>query len=215
MANIILPDKNYIVIPQLGRTAISQEEVKFGKDFYDSFDLLKGKRKLMPPIPAFMTYFLNTKDAARGEGVLERVSGRKVGKDEAENIWNRLSSAYENIHCTWLNGYCIRNKRGELVIQVVNRIKQNNTFVGHTYSIPKEMPQNCFVDLSHLGLSGFSNVRSRAQYYSQGENLYQGSLIENFVARLGAYSVGVFLGCGWDPAVSDASRGVFALAQNF
>ena len=99
--------EGYVWVPNTD-LVIAREQGYNGKNFHETHFAANEDRLKMPLIRTFTRHYVNTRNAAEGKTTLYDASGNPLPKDEAEELWKRLSS-----NCfTWLNAHFIDSKRG-------------------------------------------------------------------------------------------------------
>ena len=214
-ANINLSD--YIKVPNTN-VLISREIIHKGLNWENTHYALADNGLFIPSPGLFMPYFLNVRAAAHGKVILYDGNNNPIPRNEAEELWNYLSSTNRTRgDCwTWLDAMFKQGSGyNSLDIETDHRVAVKNgkkSLQGKVNPLEICIDEDCFVDLD-FNKQGFPIRKSSNQKYVQEENIQYWYPKNGRVARFMADSGGAFLSCLVGPSLSYSSLGVFACAE--
>jgi len=198
---------DYIQIPGRNILIAKQETLK-GETWEDTHYKLAENGLFMPSPAIFMPYFVNVRDAAKGNLILNDGNNNPISKDEAEDLWEHLSED-ESEH---LDAFFERG-----IIAYDHEVQRDSN--GNKILVPQKteklesiLDKNCYVNLD-FDRQGFPKSKSAHQKYIQGENIFfwypRGGVVASFVG----FPDMAALSCDGGPSYSDPGHGVFACAE--
>ncbi len=206
---------DYIQVPQ-HNIIIAKAESLNGLDFYDTLEQLKSANLRAPKINQFVHHYMNVKRAAEGKKALIDAGGNVLSQEDAEDLWNYLSSGHRGGCWTWLDALFEKNTAsGEFYMKTDLRVVtngNNKVLQGKPEELDNYVKEDCYVGLEFTK-EGLPINKSPIQKYEQVRNIRFYHPREGAVARFGADSDRAFLVCVWDPSYRDSNLGVFACAE--
>ena len=220
-ANIAKAD--YIRIPQQG-ILISKKELYKGDQFKYNWEksifTLQENGLYMPSPAIFMNHFMNVKNAAEGKSSLQDGNGRNIPRNEAQNLWQYLSSTnrsqFNGETCwTWLDAFFKHDKTSGIYMETDHSVVaqgRKKVLQGKKLTLDAHITnQDGWAELS-FNKQGLANKPSSQNGYIQGSNMYFWYPRKNQVAWFYADSGWAGLDCDRDPTGTNSSLGVFACA---
>jgi len=165
---------DYIQIPNRN-IMIAKEETLEGETWENTHYKLAEDGLFMPSPAIFMPYFVNVRDAAKGNLILYDGEGKPIERDEAEDLWEHYSE-YESGCVTWLDAKFYREKgkwysreKGKWKIAYDHKVKIQN---GEKSLVSRILDLNCPLERDekkrfHVYLD-FNSQGLPTQKYSDG-----------------------------------------------
>jgi len=206
---------DYIVVPNTN-IIISKEEIHRGLDWNNTHYALADNGLYMPSPSLFVNYFKSVLEAKKGNLVLSYADNTTLSIGEVDDLYKYLTTNHRNGCWTWLGAkFDAGSGHKSLDIETdykVVKIGSDKKLEGKRSPLEVCVSDNGFVDLN-FNRQGLPTGKTKSQKYSQGNNIYFYSPVNDRVARFESDSGWADLSCGGDPAGSDAGLGVFACAD--
>jgi len=226
--NPAVPNRNILIA--------KQESLK-GENWENTHYKLAENELFMPSPAIFMPYFINVRDAAKGNLTLYDGNNNPISRDEAEDLWRYLSTDQRGGCKTLLDARFYREKRkwffSKWKIAYDHEVQVdssgNKTLVPQkTEGLESTLGGECFVNID-FDRQGLPKSRSAYQYrYEQGKSIHYKSPKYRYnkeedihykspkdiaVARFYTCPLWAALDCNEDPSESHSMLGVFACAK--
>jgi len=211
-ANITLSD--YIQIPDQNILIAKQETLK-GKTLENTHYKLAENGLFMPSPAIFMPYFVKVRDAAQGSLTLYDGNNNPISRDEAEDLWEYLSTNHRDGCWTWLDAFFPDIKERIIVYdhEVQRDSNKNKILVPQNIEeLESTLDEDCYVSID-FDRQGLPKYQSAHQEYEQGENIYLWHPRNGTAVSFTANSGGGILNCNVSPGYSSPNLGVFACTE--
>jgi len=209
--------ENYVLVPDTD-VLIAKRQSHNNLDWYKTHETLQKESLFMPTPTLFIKYFMSVKSASEDQQILYDGNARQIGKKEADELWNYLSSAdrskfNDEWFWTWLDAKFAKSTGHKgLDLETEHRVVQGKLVPQKTEPLEACLEEDGLAKLT-FNKQGLPTQKSSADSYQQSKNLYSYFPRDGAVAGFGADSDGAGLVCYGDPQNSNPALGVRACAK--